>query len=114
MNSLFIFLFLGQNDVEKYKQRQNRRMKQVSKRERSKVKEEMRGTHVVYWQFSGNFLIFVMKTFFAIQSGSSSMVSEAVHSLVDTANAMVLYYGVRKEAFFLFIKIIILSAVYFQ
>ena len=48
-----------------------------------------------------------MKTFFAIQSGSSSMVSEAVHSLVDTANAMVLYYGVRKEAIFLFIKIII-------
>ena len=105
MNIRYIFSFLGQNDVEKYKQRQNRRMKQVSKRERSKVKEEMRGTHVVYWQFSGNFLIFVMKTFFAIQSGSSSMVSEAVHSLVDTANAMVLYYGVRKKANFVFIKI---------
>ncbi|CAG5113172.1 Oidioi.mRNA.OKI2018_I69.chr2.g7304.t1.cds [Oikopleura dioica] len=81
----------SKNDLEKYRNRQNTRMAQQTKGQSAKVNE---GDTVVIWQFCGNASIFAVKTIFAIKTGSASMLSEAIHSLVDTANSVVLYYGV--------------------
>jgi len=80
----------SKNDLEKYRNRQNTRMAQQTKK--STWNE---GDTVVIWQFCGNASIFAVKTIFAIKTGSASMLSEAIHSLVDTANSIVLYYGVH-------------------
>ena len=81
------------NDIEKYKIRQNERMEQIDQRDKAKNTEDDSSRSVIYWQFTGNFSIFTLKAIFAIQSGSASMVSEAVHSFVDTMNSIVLFYG---------------------
>ncbi len=46
--------------------------------------------------FVGNGLISVTKFFAATLTGSSAMFSEAVHSLVDTGNQVLLLYGMRR------------------
>ena len=48
---------------------------------------------VVYAALFGNLLVAVTKFVASAFTGSSSMLSEAVHSVVDTANEALLLYG---------------------
>ena len=53
---------------------------------------------VIYASLAGNLLISLTKFAAAGISGSSAMVSEGVHSLVDTGNQMLLLYGMKQAA----------------
>jgi cation diffusion facilitator family transporter len=54
------------------------------------------GRTVVYAALAGNFAIAVVKFVAAGVTGSSAMVSEGVHSLVDTTNEVLLLYGIKR------------------
>ncbi|MEE8320839.1 MAG: cation diffusion facilitator family transporter [Gammaproteobacteria bacterium] len=51
---------------------------------------------VIYAALSGNSLIAIMKFIAASITGSSAMLSEGIHSLVDTGNQVLLLYGMRQ------------------
>ena len=53
---------------------------------------------VIYAALFGNGMIAVTKFFAAMMTGSSAMLSEAIHSLVDTGNQWLLLYGIRRSA----------------
>src|ERR1700755_1309458 len=53
---------------------------------------------VIYAALAGNLLIAVTKFAAALWTGSSAMLSEGVHSLADTANQGLLWYGPRRPA----------------
>ncbi len=50
----------------------------------------------IYAALVGNFLIAVTKFAASLVTGSSAMLSEAIHSLVDTGNQILLLYGLRR------------------
>lgn len=52
----------------------------------------------VYAALAGNVLVAVIKIGAAIWTGSSAMTSEAVHSIVDTSNEVLLLYGYRRAS----------------
>ena len=53
---------------------------------------------VIYAALAGNLLVAITKFVAASITGSSAMLSEGVHSLVDTGNQILLIYGIRRAA----------------
>ena len=56
----------------------------------------MAATRVIYAALTGNLLVAVTKGVAALITGSSAMVSEAIHSFVDSGNQILLLYGQRR------------------
>ena len=54
--------------------------------------------NVIYAAIVGNMLVAMTKLAAALWTGSSVMLSEAVHSIVDTGNELLLLYGLRRAA----------------
>ena len=55
-------------------------------------------TRVINAALAGNLLVALTKLAAALITGSSAMTSEAVHSVVDTGNELLLLYGLRQAA----------------
>ena len=53
---------------------------------------------VIYAALAGNTAIAITKIMAAIYTGSSAMLSESIHSIVDTGNQTLLLYGMRRAA----------------
>ena len=51
---------------------------------------------VIYAALVGNTLIAITKFSASVMTGSSAMLSEAIHSLVDTGNQGLLLYGIKR------------------
>src|SRR5581483_1785688 len=53
---------------------------------------------VVHAALAGNLLVALTKFAAAWWTGSSAMLSEAIHSVVDTSNQVLLLYGIRRSS----------------
>jgi cation diffusion facilitator family transporter len=62
------------------------------------VAAETSSKTAVYAALIGNLLVALTKSGAAAWTGSSAMLSEAVHSFVDTGNELLLLYGMRRSA----------------
>ena len=54
-------------------------------------------TAAVYAALAGDILVAISKVAASIVTGSAAMTSEAIHSIVDTANEILLLYGIRRS-----------------
>ena len=52
---------------------------------------------VIWAALIGNSLIAVTKSIAALLTGSSAMLSESIHSFVDTGNQVLLLYGLKRS-----------------
>lgn len=55
------------------------------------------GTRSVVAALIGNLLVAATKAVAAFMTGSSAMLSETVHSIVDTGNELLMLYGIRRS-----------------
>lgn len=62
------------------------------------MSSEASSKNVVYAALAGNVAIAITKFGAAWYTGSSAMLSEGVHSLVDSANELLLLYGLKRAA----------------
>lgn len=62
------------------------------------MSSESTSRKVVYAALAGNVAIAITKFGAAIYTGSSAMISEGVHSLVDSANELLLLYGLKRAS----------------
>ena len=53
---------------------------------------------VVYAALIGNLLVAIAKALAAAWTGSAALLSEAIHSTVDTGNQVLLLYGMHRAA----------------
>ena len=60
--------------------------------------QKARRSLAVYAALAGNLFVALTKFVAAVMTGSSAMMSEVVHSLVDTSNEILLIYGLRRAA----------------
>jgi cation diffusion facilitator family transporter len=76
----------------------NIRIRQVSTMTAEATSPSSSSKRIVYIALAGNLLVAATKAVAAVVTGSSAMVSEAVHSFVDTGNQVLLLYGMRRAA----------------
>lgn len=55
------------------------------------------GQKVIYTALAGNLAIAIAKFVAVAMTGSSSMLADGVHSLVDTGNQSLLLYGIKRS-----------------
>ncbi|KAI8836712.1 cation efflux family-domain-containing protein [Chytriomyces cf. hyalinus JEL632] len=95
--------FFSLGDEADYEGKWRSRLKQLrreSLNEKSKANhnENLEGSHkVVLLAMTSNFCMFSAKLYAAIVSGSASMFAEALHSLADLLNEMLLMIGIRRS-----------------
>jgi divalent metal cation (Fe/Co/Zn/Cd) transporter len=63
-----------------------------------KVISRLSSRRVIYAAILGDLLIGLTKLSAAAWTGSSSLLSEGVHSIVDTGNGFLLLYGLHRAA----------------
>ena len=64
---------------------------------RRKGRAEPSSKVAIYAALIGNLLVAAVKIVAAVWTGSSAMASEAIHSLVDTGNEVLLLYGIHRS-----------------
>lgn len=64
---------------------------------RNAIKNES-SRSIIYVALMGNMLVAISKFVAAAWTGSSAMLSEGIHSVVDTANELLLIYGIHKAS----------------
>jgi divalent metal cation (Fe/Co/Zn/Cd) transporter len=66
---------------------------------RSKIRNATKqsSTTAVWAALTGDILVALGKARAAFWTGSASMMSEAIHSVVDTTNELLLLYGIRRS-----------------
>src|ERR1700676_3577928 len=80
--------------VPRQNERRERHLKETSNKWR---RGQSSSTAAVYAALIGDLLVAACKTVAAVWTGSAAMMSEAIHSFVDTTNEVLLLYGIHRS-----------------